>query len=133
MEAVGPEIQYQNYIEVDAFEYTADTGEVKADTLIVNPDTISLKVGKSTSLSVDVLKGTAHVYNQEVNVASSNEQIVKVNDGFTITGIAIGSAMLTVTSKDLKMEIPVNVMGKAALRMTVDNEHPLIIHHMARR
>ena len=49
-----------------------------------------------------------------MNVASSNEQIVKVNDGFTITGIAIGSAMLTVTSKDLKMEIPVNVMGKAA-------------------
>lgn len=132
VEAVGPEIQYQNYIEVDAFAYTADTGEVKADTLNVNPDTISLKVGKSTSLSVDVLKGTAHVYNQEVKVVSSNEQIVKVNDELSIAGIAIGSAVLTVTSKELKKEIPVNVMGKAALRMTVDNEHPLIIHHMAR-
>ena len=132
VEAVGPEVQYQNYIEVDAFEYTTDTAEVKADTLNVKPDSISLKVGKSTSLDVEVLKGAAHVYKQEVNVVSSDEQVVKVNEGLTILGIGIGSAVLTVTSKDLTREIPVNVMGKTSLRMTIDNEHPLIIHHMAR-
>lgn len=131
IEAVGPKVQYQNYIEVDAFEYTADISEVIADSLKADPDSISLKVGKSTELDVDVLRGSAHVYKQEVKVASSDEQIAKA-EGLNILGIGIGSAVLTVISKELTMEIPVNVMGKSALRMTVDNENPLIIHHMAR-
>ena len=132
LEGVGPEVQWQNYIELDALEYTADTDEVVPDTLDVTPDSLTLKPGKSKELFANVLKGSAHVYKKAVKAQSEDTSIATIDENFVVTAVGQGDTKIKFTCGDLMEEVTVNVTESAKLRMQIDNTHPLIIHHMAR-
>ena len=65
--------------------------------LTVTPDTVSVKVGATAQLSVAVVP--ANATNQNVTYASADNGIATVANG-TITGVAVGSTTVTVTSAD---------------------------------
>lgn len=72
-----------------------------------------IEVGKSIKLVVEVLPSGAK---QEVEFKSSNETIAKVDANGNVTGVALGEATITVSSKvkgEIKKEVTVKVVEKA--------------------
>ena len=72
-----------------------------------------IEVGKSIKLVVEVLPSGAK---QDVEFKSSNETIAKVDANGNVTGVALGEATITVSSKvkgEIKKEVTVKVVEKA--------------------
>lgn len=72
-----------------------------------------IEVGKSIKLVVEVLPSGAK---QDVEFKSSNEEIAKVDANGNVTGVALGEATITVSSKvkaEIKKEVTVKVVEKA--------------------
>jgi len=79
--------------------------------------TVSLKEGDTYSLDVttDDIKG--------LTFTSSNESVVTVNEEGTITAVAIGNAVITITSmsnEDVSFEVQIQVTKRVTLTSTVD-------------
>ena len=72
-----------------------------------------IEVGKSIKLVVEVLPSGAK---QEVEFKSNNEAIAKVDANGNVTGVALGEATITVSSKakaEIKKEVTIKVVEKA--------------------
>ena len=71
---------------------------VKVTSVIITPDTATVKVGETTQLNATVLPYNAD--NKEVTFKSSNEAIATVNSTGLATGVSGGEADITVTTTD---------------------------------
>lgn len=78
--------------------------------IAVDKKTISLIVGKSTTLKATITPSNAT--NKELIWKSSNTKVVKVNKNGRITAIAPGSATITLTTKDGKFTTTCKVKVK---------------------
>lgn len=127
------ECQGSTYIEVDGFAFTADTSSVQADKIDVSPASLSLRKGDTQQMKVSAKSGISDIYGAEASFASENEAIATVDESGLVTGKDTGSTFITVAVNGLEpVKVPVEIAVEAQMRRVVDNEHPLIIHHMQR-
>ncbi|MGD9364987.1 MAG: cellulase family glycosylhydrolase [Desulfobacteraceae bacterium] len=75
-----------------------DDEDVPATGVSVIPTRISVDVGATTTLSATVAPGNAT--NRSVTWASSDSRVATVSSGGLVTGVAAGSATITVTTQD---------------------------------
>lgn len=127
------ECQGSTYIEVDGFAYNSDTAPVQADKIDVTPASLSLRKGDTQQMNVSAKSGISDIYGVKVSFASENEAIATVDENGLVTGNDTGSTNVIVSVNGLDpVKIPVEIAVEAQMRRVVDNEHPLIIHHMQR-
>jgi len=74
-----------------------DKSDVKVNEIVLNKNTITIKAGESTSLSVSIQPSDAN--NKDLTWTSSDPTVALVANG-VITAIKIGEAKITVTSVD---------------------------------
>jgi hypothetical protein len=86
---------------------------IYVETLALEEETITLKVGRSYSLDPEILPHTAT--NKEVTYTSSRPQIVSVSKYGTIKGLKPGTSIVTVEAQDgsgKRTKVRVNVVNK---------------------
>jgi len=86
---------------------------IYVETLALEEETITLKVGRSYSLDPEILPHTAT--NKEVTYTSSRPQIVSVSKYGTIKGLKPGTSIITVEAADgsgKRTKVRVNVVNK---------------------
>lgn len=71
---------------------------IKVTSVIITPDTATIKIGETTQLNATVLPYNAD--NKEVKFKSSNEAVATVNGTGLATGVSEGEADITVTTTD---------------------------------
>ncbi len=72
-------------------------GGVAVSAVEVSPKTITIKVGETTTLSVNVTPSEA---DKTVTWSTSDEKVATVDNAGKVTGVAEGSAKVTATTKD---------------------------------
>ncbi|ABG21598.1 structural protein with Ig domain (endogenous virus) [Lactococcus phage KSY1] len=71
---------------------------IKVTSVIITPDTATIKIGETTKLNSTVLPDNAD--NKEVTFKSSNEAVATVDGTGLVTGVSNGEADITVTTTD---------------------------------
>lgn len=81
-------------VDVPSFK----TKAISVTGVTIAPKTASIDVGATTSLNSSVAPTTAT--NKSVSYTSSDEAVATVSSNGTVTGVAEGSAVITVTAQD---------------------------------
>lgn len=123
-------------IDVEKFQVSYDrTKVVNVSELKVEAGMTELYVGDTTTL-------TSHVkpYNatqKKVTYTSLNPDVASVDANDTLTAKRVGTAVIEATAPGLKtpvkIEVKVKELAHGELRMAIDNEHPLFLHHLYRQ
>ena len=74
------------------------TPSVSVTGVTLNPATVSVAIGATTQLTAEV--APANATNKNVTYLSSNEAVATVSSSGLVTGVAEGSADITVTTVD---------------------------------
>lgn len=91
--------------------------------IIVND--LEVTVGETVTLDVTVKINGTEVTPENMTIVSSDDEIVKVNDDNTITALAAGDAVLTISANGVEKQINVTVAEKAVdPGETTDPEDP---------
>lgn len=105
-----------------------ENGNTVAGEIAITAEDVTCEVGDTATLNVTVTVGGVKVVANGLNVESSDENIVKVNDDNTLTAIAEGTANVTVSYGGVSTQVAVNVTKKEAVDPedpTTDPENPV--------
>ena len=83
--------------DIEYGEYSANVDPVQATGVTLDKTLASVKPGKTLTLTATV--APANATNKNVTWSSDNESVATVSDG-VVTGVATGSAQITVTTED---------------------------------
>lgn len=72
--------------------------DIKINSLVIDKESVSLELGKSTQLSVAIYPSDAT--NLGVSWSTSNSSIVEVDDNGKVEAVGIGTAIITATAQD---------------------------------
>ncbi len=86
------------YVIVDALKIYNSTSNVPVTSVSLSPTAVSLNVGATTTLSASIVPSNAT--NTNVTWSSSNTTVATVNTAGLVTGIAAGTATITVVTQD---------------------------------
>ena len=120
-------------VDIEKFEVLSSSAFIPVSSIEMSADAAMIYVGNTTLITTAILPFNAT--NTNIVYTSSDESIATVNANGLVTGIAAGTVTITGTVEGTdvtdSVEITVKAAGeKSPLRMVIDNENPLFLHHL---
>lgn len=103
------------------------SGNVSVTGVSVNPTSVGITVGSTTQLSSSIIPSNAT--NQTVSWSSSNSSICTVNSSGLVTGVAAGTASVTVTTQDGGFTAVCLVTVTAPAGIVVGGTYKILVRH----
>lgn len=90
------------------------------DRIEVRPDSVSVGIGGTTFLTVDLYDSRNRLITDERNVIleSADPEIASVEDGL-VTGVESGETVIEITAEEQRTEIPVEVLASNAIDLEI--------------
>ena len=98
--------------EVNVSTGVDENGNTVAGELAITAEAVTCEEGATIGMKVTVSIGGVEIIPDNLKIVSSDENVIKVNDDNTITGVTAGTTSLTATYKNVSVQVAANVTEK---------------------
>ena len=98
--------------EVNVSTGVDENGNTVAGELAITAEAVTCEEGATIGMKVTVSIGGVEIIPDNLKIVSSDENVIKVNDDNTITGVTAGTTSLTATYENVSVQVAANVTEK---------------------